>query len=219
MSYESAIISRKELPDGVAVYRPPSSEAGPSSPSAGMLSPEIYNEENLYDINTPPAYSGPTSPPPSTVPTGPRQIPVYPGLPRLDYSLYSPATFTLSSDATTLKSYSPTLSIYPTGLIPLIKSLASVPPKPQVRIYGTQWVGPETNVSDANTDFDIRLNIMNLIVPTEENCKMNYLKIIEKGEMGYRGGTKKSDGGKGVQELGSLEDWAKIFCSDPAAIK
>lgn len=140
----------------------------------------------------------------------PQPQPTYPGLPRLNYSLYTPPTFTLSEDQKTLTSHSPELSIYPTKLISLIQSLATVPPKPQIRIIGKSASG--------EIDFDVRLNLMNLIVPEERkggSGMMNYVKVIGKGEMGFRGEGKEAQ----VPDLGSLEEWAGRYCKDQNSIK
>lgn len=191
-------ISRKGISEpSVAVHRP--SEAGPSSSQA----PEIHDEERP---NTPPPYSGPTSSS-MTAPLAPQPQPNYPGLPRLDYSLYSPKTFTLSSDRTAITSYEQRLSIYPAGLVSLIQSLATVPPKPQIRITG--------KTSD-HVDFDVKINLMNLIVPDDDKRgRMNYVKIIGPGDLGFRGESKET----AVPHLTGLEAWAQKYCQDPASIK
>lgn len=57
---------------------------------------------------------------------------------------------------------------------------------------------------------------MNLIVPEgNEKAKMNYVKIIGPGEMGFRGATKSST----TPSLASLDEWARLYCEDPSAIK
>jgi hypothetical protein len=64
----------------------------------------------------------------------------------------------------------------------------------------------------------VRLNVMNLIVPHDGmNGKMNYVKIIEKGEMGFRGEAKASTAPS--FEGAQLEDWATRFCQDESSIK
>jgi hypothetical protein len=141
-----------------------------------------------------------------TAPPAPQPQPNYPGLPRLDYTLYSPPSFTLSTDLTTLTSHTPPLSTYPTSLLQLIQSLASIPPKPTIRIYGS---------TNSEVDFDVRVNIMNLIVPEDEKRRMNYVKLIGKGETGYRGDFKKSS----FPEKAGLEDWCRGYCEDSAGIK
>jgi len=176
-----------------AVHR--ESEVGPSS---------SYHGDNRP--NTPPPYSGPThpslaSPPPSS------QSAIYPGLPKLDYSLYHPPSFTLSKDQTAITSTEPRYSTYPAALVSLIQSVATVPPKPIIRIVGKGSDGPE---------FDVRINMMNLIIPEGPQARMNYVKIIGKGEKGWRGEAKETV----VPDLsGGLEGWARRFCEDGSAIK
>lgn len=59
---------------------------------------------------------------------------------------------------------------------------------------------------------------MNLIVPEERkggSGMMNYVKVIGKGEMGFRGEGKEAQ----VPDLGSLEEWAGRYCKDQNSIK
>jgi hypothetical protein len=77
---------------------------------------------------TPPPYSGPSSTSqvnvsrPANEPRGPQK---HPGLPRLDYRLYSPPLFELSSDATVIKSTAPYLSTNVPALVSLIRAQVS----------------------------------------------------------------------------------------------
>ncbi|TVY81099.1 hypothetical protein LSUE1_G005685, partial [Lachnellula suecica] len=138
----------------------------------------------------------------------PQQPLSYPGLPQLDYRLYSPPTFILSDDKTEVKSYEKPLSTYPSALVSLIQSVASIPPKPHVRITGKN--------SDGDLDFDVKMNAMNLIVPdTDRKGKMNYVRIIGPGEEGFRGDTKETLS----PDLRDLESWARTYCEDSSSIK
>ena len=61
---------------------------------------------------------------------------------------------------------------------------------------------------------------MNLIVPEEGkggsgSGRMNYVKVIGKGEMGFRGEGKEAV----VPDLRSLEEWARRYCEDQSSIK
>ncbi len=58
---------------------------------------------------------------------------------------------------------------------------------------------------------------MNLIVPEEKRGggRMNYVKIIGKGEMGLRGEGKETL----TPELGTVEEWARRYCEDQNSIK
>jgi hypothetical protein len=198
MADQQHSITRKGISEpSVAVHRP--SEAGPSS---STQPPEHYEERP----NTPPPYSGPTSLS-MTAPPAPQPQPNYPGLPRLNYSLYSPKSFILSSDATTITSHEQQLSVYPAALVSLIQSLATVPPKPVIKITG--------KTSD-HLDFSVKINLMNLIVPDEDKKgRMNYVKIIGPGDIGFRGESKETT----APHLTGLEAWAQKYCQDPASIK
>jgi hypothetical protein len=132
----------------------------------------------------------------------------YPGLPRLEYRLYTPATFTLSTDSTTITSYDPRFSTYPAALVSLIQSLATVPPKPQIRMVGKN--------SSGTIDFDVKLNLMNLIVPDNVKSRMNYVKLIGPGDVGLRGETTETSN---PSVTGGLDEWARVFCSDTRPIK
>jgi hypothetical protein len=205
-------IPRKGLSESsAAVYRPLVSEAGPSDSNPNHYHHHHHEglEEEEEGEEAPP-YSGPTSPS-MVAPVAPLPQPTYPGLPHLDYSLYSPSTFELSSDTSRITSYSPPLSLYPDSLASLIKSLATVPPKPLVRIVGKREDDP------TGVGFDIKLNLMNLIFPegSQEKSRMNYVKIIGSGEMGFRGGTKAST----APTMASLEEWTTAYCQDGSAIK
>lgn len=71
--------------------------------------------------------------------------------------------------------------------------------------------------SDGQIDFDVKINMMNLIVPEEERKgRMNYVKVIGNGEMGYRGEGKESTV---PTRMGGLEEWARIYCEDQSSIK
>jgi hypothetical protein len=181
-----------------AVHRP--SEAEASSPR----SPEIDNDDRP---NTPPPYSGPTTSTMSLPQPVQSQL-HYPGLPRLEYRLYTPATFTLSTDSTTITSYDPRFSTYPAALVSLIQSLATVPPKPQIRMVGKN--------SSGTIDFDVKLNLMNLIVPDNVKSRMNYVKLIGPGDVGLRGETTETSN---PSVTGGLDEWARVFCSDTRPIK
>jgi hypothetical protein len=198
--------SQPVLPKGYsepsyAVNRP--SDAGPSSPQ----SPDIDDDDRPM---TPPPYSGPT-----TASMSQPQQPVqeqlhYPGLPRLDYKLYTPATFTLSSDSTTITSYEPRFSTHSAALVSLVQSLATVPPKPQIRIVG------KSAATTGEIDFDVKINLMNLIVTEDPKRRMNYVKLIGPGEEGFRGETTQTTS---PSATGGLEEWARLFCGDKSSIK
>ena len=71
--------------------------------------------------------------------------------------------------------------------------------------------------SDGQIDFDVKVNMMNLIVPEEERKgRMNYVKIIGNGEMGFRGDARESTV---PTKTGGLEEWVRAYCEDGAGIK
>ena len=160
--------------------------------------------DDHQNTNTPPPYSGPSSP--STARPHPKAL--YPGLPLLNYSLYSPANFKLSSDETTITTYKPEPNIYPAVLSSLLQSQASIPPKAQIHIKGT---------SAGRIDFHVKLNMMSLLVgdnaPKE---RWNYLKVIDDGELGWRGDLKMTSE---PRISGGLDEWAQRYCADSSSIK
>ncbi len=87
-----------------------------------------------------------------------------------------------------------------------MQSLATIPPKPQIRITG----------KTSDIDFDVKINLMTLIVPDEDKRgRMNYVKIIGPGDLGYRGESKETT----VPHITGLEAWAQKYCEDSASIK
>lgn len=199
MAGEQHNIPRKGVSEpSYAVHRPSNSN---TEASTSISSPEHHDDDRP---NTPPPYSGPTTPVPRSEPQQPLH---YPGLPRLDYRYYAPSTFVLSADKKEIKSYDHRLSTYPTALLSLIHSVATVPPKPHIRIIGK---------SDGSVDFDIKMNAMNLIVAdSDSKSKMNYVKIIGPGEAGFRGDIKETL----APSRPDLESWARAYCEDSSAIK
>ncbi|KAF9869228.1 hypothetical protein CkaCkLH20_13299 [Colletotrichum karsti] len=157
---------------------------------------------------TPPPYSGPSETNISNRAWDAQEPPFYPGLPRLDYKLYSPPQSSLSADCTALSCKSRNLSTNADALVSFIRTQASIPPKPVIHIKGTRG---------RKTDFDIKLNLMGLLVPDETNKRMQYLRCVGEGEVAYRGGTKADV----IPEVGDreLEEWCRRFVEDPAQVK
>ncbi|KAF7548300.1 hypothetical protein G7Z17_g7157 [Cylindrodendrum hubeiense] len=162
---------------------------------------------------TPPPYSGPSTSlilPLSAshdaeATKGPTR---YPGLPRLDYRLYSPPLFKLSNDSKTLSSRAEYLSTNANALVSLIRSQASVPPKPQIHIRGSRG---------RKVDFKIQLNLMNLLVPDDEKQRIDYIRCVGEDELAYRGGNKPDV----LPEVGDagLEEWCRRYVQDSSAVK
>ncbi|KAK3905698.1 hypothetical protein C8A05DRAFT_12513 [Staphylotrichum tortipilum] len=194
---------------------PPSSTSAVAGPS--------YSLNTTPLSPTPPPYSGPSNPPPipdepplaTTTPSKPP--PRYPGLPLLDYRLYHPPLFDLSADKTTIKSTAPYLSSSAEALVALVRQQATVPPKPLIHVVGRRGASP----TGGRVDFDIKLNLMSLLVPEDSRMRMDYLRCVGQGEMAFRGGTKMAttpevDDGEGG---GWLEAWAGRFVADGAGVK
>ncbi|GJC88224.1 hypothetical protein ColLi_11062 [Colletotrichum liriopes] len=134
--------------------------------------------------------------------------PCYTGLPRLDYKLYSPPLFTLSPDCTTLSSKAEHLTASASALVSLIRTQASVPPKPLIHIKGNRG---------RTVDFDLKLNLMGLLVPDDASRRMDYIRCVAPGELAFRGGAKPDV----LPEVGDteLEEWCRRFIEDPAPVK
>lgn len=168
-------------------------------------------QESGQNANDPPPYSGPSSS--SQVTLSPRESQArgpqrYPGLPVLDYVLYSPPLFDMSSDCTSIKSTVPYLSSTVSALVALVRAQATVPPKPQIHITGNRG---------RKTDFAVKLNLMSLLLPDDARKRLDYVRCVGAGEMALRGSTKPSlephvaDGG--------IEEWCRRFVADDAAVK
>ncbi|KAL1868967.1 hypothetical protein VTK73DRAFT_3428 [Phialemonium thermophilum] len=158
----------------------------------------------------------------------PSQPQRYPGLPVIDYRLYSPPLFELSSDRTTLKSSAPYLSSSAAALAALIRAQATVPPKQQIHITGRRR-GPGSGTSGGKIDFDVRLNLMPLLVPEDPRDRMDYLTCVADDELALRGGPKPTTAADASSTLPSprsagkgdagLEEWARRFVEDPGQVK
>ncbi|KAI0120382.1 hypothetical protein F4776DRAFT_251771 [Hypoxylon sp. NC0597] len=186
-----------EIPTGLT-------EAHPAELPAGDLSPKAQH-------HMPPPYSGPSDA--SLDPQARSQLPkgpqCYPGLPVLDYRQYLPPMFELSADTTTISSKANYLTENSKALATLLRSLATVPPKPQVLIQGNRG---------RKVDFSIKLNLMNLLVPNDPRDRLDYLRCVGRDEVALRGGSEpglKPD--FGVDN--GLEAWCDRFIKDTTTIK
>jgi hypothetical protein len=164
-------------------------------------------------LTTPPPYSGPSSSSgqytdESVATDALKTIPRYPGLPKLDYKLYSPPLFKLSGDSITLSSKAEYLSSNAAALASLIRAQSTVPPKPQIHVRGSRG---------RRVDFDIKLNLMSLLVPEDERLRMDYIRCVGQDEVAYRGGVR-PDVLPEVGE-GGLEEWCQRFVQDTATVK
>jgi hypothetical protein len=197
---------------------PSASGPGNTDPEEGIDAPIAvdFAEPSSHRSQTPPPYSGPSTPSQqSTLASSSRSAAAqrggpqrYPGLPHLDYRLYSPPLFELSADRTTIKSVAPYLSANATALVSLVRAQSTIPPKPQVYIVGKRG---------SKVDFAVKLNLMSLLVPDESRKRMDYIRCVGSGEVAHRGGPKPSlepDVGDG-----GLEQWTRLFVEDQAAVK
>ncbi|KAJ6444206.1 cation diffusion facilitator 1 [Purpureocillium lavendulum] len=187
----------------------------PSDPAPNEVEvPQTAQGPTPAPGSTPPPYSGPSTgdlhrneqlDAVSSAAKGPVR---YPGLPRLDYKLYSPPLFKLSSDSTTLSSKAEYLSTNPAALAALVRAQSTVPPKPQIQVRGTRG---------RRVDFDIKLNLMSLLVPEDDRHRIDYIRCVGDGEVGYRGGVRPDV----LPEVGDggLDEWCRRFVQDPAAVK
>lgn len=171
-------------------------------------------QEQSDRAGTPPPYSGPsTHSGPSTTAEQQAQAVAkgfhrYPGLPRLNYSLYSPPLFKLSSDSTALTSKADYLSTNASALVSLLRSQSTVPPKPQIVVRGSRG---------RRVDFDIKLNLMSLLVPDDERQRMDYIRCVGEGELAFRGGAR-ADVMPEVGDAG-LEEWCRRYVQDSSSVK
>ncbi|KAK6081112.1 hypothetical protein SCUP234_02793 [Seiridium cupressi] len=214
MDSQDSILADKVRQARGEVHRPSDASASSGQAPPADVSDESGGEGEGAASPSPsfklPPYSGPSSSsvdPQSRVPV-PRGPQYYPGLPVLDYRQYSPPMFELSADTTTITSKATYLSENVKALSTLIRNLATVPPKPQVHIVGNRG---------RRVDFSIKLNLFSLLIPDDPSKRMDYLRLISKDEMGYRGGQQPSL--KPEVNDGGLEGWCKRFIEDEANVK
>uniref|UniRef100_A0A8H7KD76 Uncharacterized protein n=1 Tax=Bionectria ochroleuca TaxID=29856 RepID=A0A8H7KD76_BIOOC len=131
------------------------------------------------------------------------------GIPRLDYQLYSPPLFELSPDGITISTRtSSNLVENATALAAFLRAQASVPPKPQIHVKASR---------PTKTDFDIKLNLMSLLVPEDRRMRTNYIRCVGEGELAFRGSHQ--PGLMPAVGDGGLEEWCRLFVADPAEPK
>ncbi|KAI5466536.1 hypothetical protein BGZ63DRAFT_418308 [Mariannaea sp. PMI_226] len=186
--------------------------------SFAVSNPVDHSAETSQDDRerqiTPPPYSGPSHSLNAPAPASQDQdisakvLVRYPGLPRLDYRLYSPPLFKLSTDTKTLSSRAEYLSTNASALVSLVRAQASVPPKPQIHIRGSRG---------RKVDFDVKLNLMNLLVPDDEKQRIDYIRCVGEGELAYRGGVRPDV----LPEVGDagLEEWCRRYVQDSSTVK
>jgi hypothetical protein len=91
----------------------------------------------------------------------------------------------------------------------IIQAQSALPPKVQIYVRGMG--------SGATPDFHIKLNMMPFIIGDKDPQKRwNYLKVVDDGEMAWRGETKMT----GEPKLnGGIDEWVRRYCADTSAIK
>jgi hypothetical protein len=90
-----------------------------------------------------------------------------------------------------------------------MQSQATIPPKAQICVKGSRQGG--------YVDFDLKLNMMSLLVGHSDHTeRWSYLKVVEDGEVAYRGDWKES---KEPRLPGGIDAWVRRYCEDKAAIK
>jgi len=208
----------------IAASTPGTSVAGPSSPSLALTQSPSSNapipidaesttthDDSYFSQPSLPPYSAPSSssqvnlPSRTQQPRGPQK---YPGLPRLDYRLYSPPLFEPNADCSAIKSSAPYLSATAAALVSLIRAQSTVPPKPQIHITGNRG---------RKVDFAVKLNLMMFLVPDDPRQRMDYIRCVGEGELALRGGSK-PDVQPDVGD-GGLEEWCRRYVADPAQVK
>ncbi|OAA56674.1 hypothetical protein SPI_07681 [Niveomyces insectorum RCEF 264] len=157
-----------------------------------------------------------------------KEAPVYQGLPRLDYRLYAPPLFELSSDKTTISSKAAYLSTSPSALAAFVRTQATVPPKPLIVVTGVP------SVRSIHVDFSVKMNLMSLLLPDDPRRRMHYVRCVGRGELAMRGGSDgkpsvlpevhvPSPGGPGSGRDSSggdeIDAWCRRYVADPAGIK
>jgi hypothetical protein len=207
---EKALIQQHYDQQAQPLGSPRSGGSGSNMVPGSPVELDDATADDAHRVPTPPPYSGPSSsaqePAARPPPKGPQK---YPGLPRLDYRLYSPPLFDLSADCTTIKTTAPYLSANATALSALVRAQSTVPPKPQIHITGKRG---------SKLDFAIKLNLLPLLVPEDPRQRMDYLRCVGDGEVAFRGGIKPS-GEPGVGADGGLEDWVRRFVEDAGPVK
>ncbi|KAI0555304.1 hypothetical protein F4679DRAFT_523077 [Xylaria curta] len=214
MDQQSGVISEKAARITRPVHRPENNEAESSTSAFAELPgdiPESSATSAAHAQHQLPPYSGPSnnytdSRRPVLV-KGPQ---CYPGLPVLDYRQYLPPMFELSADSTTIISKANYLSENVKALSSLLRTLATVPPKPQILIHGSRG---------RKVDFSLRLNLMSLLVPDNPRDRMDYLRCVTTGEMAYRGSNEPSLKPELRAGEDGLETWCARFIKDQSSVK
>ncbi|KAL1885489.1 ATP-dependent RNA helicase [Paecilomyces lecythidis] len=184
---------------------------------ASVSQPQRYG--SLEDNNSvaheehpePPPYSSPVTAQPSLGSNQQRPFRYLsnnPSLPNLDYSKYQIPECTVSKDGTIITYHRPLCSDGK-ALAQFIKEQAALPPLPYIRILGG-------SPRDLQPDFDVRINMLRYFLPTRPSTRLNYLKLVEDGQLAFRG---KNTQTTTPNAKNGIEDWARRFCSENSSLK
>ncbi|KAK8868765.1 hypothetical protein PGQ11_007343 [Apiospora arundinis] len=213
MENQATILTDKYGRASGPVHRPSDHSGTSSVPLAELPGDEgsHFGELTSHPVKPPP-YSTPSSDalePHSAQSAGAKGLQWFPGLPLLDYRQYSPPMFDLSPDSMTISSKATYLSANATALCSLLQTLATVPPKQQILVQGNRG---------RKVDFAIKMNLMGLLVPSDPQDRLDYLRVVNRDEMACRGGSEKPSLQPDVPG-GSLEEWCKRFVADQSPRK
>ena len=169
---------------------PPAYSAGPPSATTPAVATEDHQGLLLASSFSP-----------STLPTS---------TPTIDFSKYVIRSSTLSKDSTSRVFYPAHLCSDSVGLEKFIDSQLQLPPIPIIRITGRRSEG------EGHEDFDLKLNVLPFILRGQDGRAWHHIKCLEKGELGFRGGSTESI----VPSVeGGTKEWIQQFCADKSQHK
>ena len=129
-----------------------------------------------------------------------------PGLPNANILAYLPSNATLSSDETTVTIHDERLVTVPAALAAFIAAQAALPPRPILRIAGSEA---------GNTNFNLRIDMMRYFVRERDEQAWNYIKIVGRNEIAFRGESSMSV----EPHCDTLLEWAQRFVESSAGNK
>jgi hypothetical protein len=144
-----------------------------------------------------------TGPPSST---WSQQLLATPGLPNVNVLAYLPSNATLSPDHTTVTVRDKRLVTVPAALASFIMAQASLPPRPILRIEGSEF---------GFTKFDLKIDMMRYFVRERNEPALNYVKLVDINETASRGESSVSV----KPHCDTLIEWAHKFVESPTGNK
>jgi hypothetical protein len=145
-----------------------------------------------------------TGPPTST--WSQQQLLATPGLSNVDVLAYLPSNATLSPDHTTVTVRDKQLVTVPAALASFIMAQASLPPRPILRIEGSEF---------GYTKFDLKIDMMRYFVRERNEPALNYIKLVDINETASRGESSVSV----EPHYDTLIEWAHKFIESPTGNK